>query len=144
VLGALEAVTKDTVVVANDSYINADSVGELLLVLAARHPEPAMPVTLILDNARYQKCEAVRELAEILDIELVYLPTYSPNLNLIERLWKFMKKKCLYSKYYESFDKFKEAITECLDKLGTVYKEELESLLSLKFQTFSNSQIKAA
>jgi hypothetical protein len=50
-----------------------------------------------------------------------------------------MKKKCLYSKYYESFDKFKEAINECLDKLVTVYKEELESLLSLKFQTFSNS-----
>ena len=141
VLGALDAVTKETVVVTNDSYINADSVGKLLDLLAARHPEPDMPVTLILDNAKYQKCEAVTELAGILDIDLVYLPTYSPNLNLIERLWKFVKKKCLYSKYYESFSRFKEAISECLDKLNSEYEEEITTLLSLKFQTFSDSQI---
>jgi transposase len=144
VLGALDSITKDTVVVTNDSYINADSLAELFNKLAARHPEPDMPVTLILDNAKYQKCEAVWELAEILDIELVYLPTYSPNLNLIERLWKFVKKKCLNSKYYDKFAKFKESINECLGKLDSEYKEELASLLSLKFQTFSNSQIMAA
>ena len=144
VLGALDAITRETVVVTNDSHINADSLAELLKLLAARHPEPGLPVSLILNNARYQKCEAVTEMAEIPDIELVYLPTYSPNLNLIERLWKLVKKKCLNSKYYESFAEFKGAILECLGKLGSDYKEELASLLSLKFQTFSKSQILAA
>jgi transposase len=56
-----------------------------------------MPITLVLDNAKYQKCQPVREVAETLGIELLYLPSYSPNLNLIERLWKLVKKPCLYS-----------------------------------------------
>jgi transposase len=55
---------------------------------------------VVLDNARYQRCAIVQATARALDIELLYLPTYSPNLNLIERLWKFTKKKSLVSKYY--------------------------------------------
>jgi transposase len=47
-----------------------------------------------------QKCALVQALARGLGIELLYLPAYSPNLNLIERFWKWVKKKCLYSKYY--------------------------------------------
>lgn len=62
-----------------------------------------IPITLVLDNARYQKCQLVTELASTLAIELLHLPSYSPNLNLIERLWKFVKKQCLYSKYYSDF-----------------------------------------
>jgi len=64
-----------------------------------RHLTPVLPIVLILDNARYQKCEPVWMLARDLKIELLYLPPYSPNLNLIERLWKFVKKKSLYSIY---------------------------------------------
>nr|CAO88801.1 unnamed protein product [Microcystis aeruginosa PCC 7806] len=60
-----------------------------------------IPITLVLDNARYQKCKIVEELALSLSIELLYLPSYSPNLNLIERLWKFVKKKCLHGKYWQ-------------------------------------------
>ena len=56
-------------------------------------------MTVILDNARYQRCALVQTVAQELRIELLYLPTYSPNVNLIERLWKFVKKQCLYSKY---------------------------------------------
>jgi len=67
---------------------------ELLRQLAARHL--GLPITLVLDNARYQKCQLVEALAASLQIELLYLPAYSPNLNLIERLWKFVKKTCLY------------------------------------------------
>jgi transposase len=47
-----------------------------------------MPITLVLDNAHYQKCALVQALARGLGIELLYLPAYSPNLNLIERFWK--------------------------------------------------------
>ena len=100
-----------------------------------------IPITLVLDNARYQKCALVQNLAKGLDIELLFLPSYSPNLNLIERLWKFVKKKCLYSTYYEDFGSFKAAIQDCLAQTDTTYKEELDSLLTLKFQSFKKSQI---
>jgi transposase len=89
VLGALNAITHELILVTNDAYINADSVCELLHLIAARGLY--IPVTLILDNARYQKCHLVIDLARTLGIELLYLPTYSPNLNIIERLWKFVK-----------------------------------------------------
>jgi len=68
---------------------------------------------------------------------------YSPNLNLIERLWKFVKKKCLWSKYYASFKDFKEAITDCLMQTHSTYKNELQSLLKPKFQSFKEAQIMA-
>ena len=60
-----------------------------------------LPITLVLDNARYQKCAVVQALASSLGIELLYLPGYSPNLNLIERLWRFVRKQSLDSIYYE-------------------------------------------
>ena len=98
VLGALNAVTHELITVTNDTYINAASVCELLHKLADLHLD--VPITLVLDNARYQKCDLVQTTAKGLNIELCFLPPYSPNLNLIERLWKFVKKECLYSEYY--------------------------------------------
>jgi transposase len=136
VLGALDAITHELITVTNDSYINALSVCELLCQL--RLLSPHIPITLILDNARYQKCQLVWQVAALLDIELLYLPSYSPNLNLIERLWKFVKKKCLYSTYYENFDLFKEAISECIAHTHDTYKDELDTLLTLNFQTFKD------
>ena len=85
-----------------------------------------------LPNARYQKCALVTALAASLQIELLYLPAYSPNLNLIERLWKFVKKTCLYSTYYANFHDFKQAISDGLAQTHTTYKKELDSLLTLK------------
>jgi transposase len=101
VLAALNAITHELVAVTNDTYINAQSVCELLRKMAALGL--GVPVTLVLDNARYQKCLLVQQLADELGIELLYLPTHSPNLNLIERLWKFVKKQVLNAKYYENF-----------------------------------------
>jgi transposase len=142
VLGALDAITHELITVSNDTYINAQSFCQLLWIISERYCN--VPITLVLDNARYQKCALVFALAEILNIELLYLPGYSPNLNLIERLWKFVKKKCLYSKYYDNFDVFKRSINECLGKTHTEYKKELDTLLTLKFQTFEEGQIKQA
>ena len=73
-----------------------------------------------------------------LGIELLFLPPYSPNLNRIERLWKFVKKECLYSKYYETFTALKQAIENCLAEVAGKFKERLTSLLTLNFQTFEN------
>ena len=103
-----------------------------------------VPITLVTDNARYQKCRIVQELAETLDIKLLYLPAYAPNLNLIERLWKFVKKKCLHCKYYAEFSDFKHAIIECLGQTHTTYKSELDTLLTPRFQIFEKAQFLAA
>ena len=137
VLGALNALTHQLITVTNDSYINADSVCQLLDKLVCLS---TVPITVVLDNARYQRCVKVQEYAALLGIELLFLPPYSPNLNLIERLWKFVKRQCLYSKYYEKFSHFRDAITDCLDKTRTDYKHKLDSLLALNFHTFKNVQ----
>jgi transposase len=139
VLAALNAVTHDLLLVTNDSYITATSVCALLQQLAALNL--TVPITLLLDNARYQRCALVQDLAASLHIELLYLPAYSPNLNLIERLWKFVKKEALYSKYYQNFAAFKAAITEVLNETSDKHKQALDSLLTLNFQTFEKSQI---
>jgi len=139
ILGAIHAISHELLTVTKESSINAQSVCELLWKIY--HLNLGIPITLILDNARYQKCALVIDLAKSLDIELLYLPPYSPNLNIIERLWKFMKKKCLYSKYYKDFFSFKSAITTFLNDTQTLYKDELDSLLTLHFQTFKESQI---
>lgn len=138
VLGALNAITHELISVTNDSYINAQSVCDLLWKISQE--KLGRPVTLVLDNARYQKCAIVKELSESLQIELLYLPPYSPNLNLIERLWKFVKRECLYSKYYDNFADFKSSISECLNNLHTTHKNDAKSLLTLNFQTFKESQ----
>ena len=142
VLAALNAVTHEVLRVANHSSINAESVCALLRqVAAAGLPRP---ITLVLDNARYPKCAVVLELAKQLGIELLYLPSYSPNLNLIERLWKFVKKECLQSIHYSDYEAFTAAITRCLDELPTKHKRAMDSLLTHNFQMFENVSILAA
>jgi transposase len=83
-----------------------------------------------------QKCARVQELAQSLGIELLYLPPYSPKLNLIERFWKWVKKRCLYSKYYATSADFQKAIQECIAQAHSQHQAELESLLTLRFQPF--------
>jgi len=136
VLGALHATSLQLVTVTNCDYINSQSVALLLRQLAATFTD--LPITLVLDNARYQRCRFVQALAAELGIELLFLPPYSPNLNLIERLWKFVKKQCLYSRYYEKFADFKQAIQDCLAEVSGKFKQQLASLLTLNFQTFEN------
>jgi transposase len=119
VLGALNALTHEMVTITNTGFINSYSVCKLLIKITQKCGN--LPVSIVLDNARYQRCKLVQETAKIFDVELLYLPAYSPNLNLIERLWKFVKKKCLYSKYYSDFDSFTEAISQCLDKTSGCY-----------------------
>ena len=71
-------------------------------------------------------------------IKLLFLPSYSPNLNLIERLWKFTKKAVLNSRHQQCFGDFQQAIDKCLDELGTTHRSKIDSLMTLNFQTFGN------
>lgn len=136
VLGALHATSRQLVTVTNTDTVNANTVATLLRQLAATFVD--LPITLVMDNVRYQHCRFIKDLATVLHIELLFLPSYSPNLNLIERLWKFVKKQCLYSHYYAAFVDFKQAIEQCLAEVSGKFKAQLASLLTLNFQTFEN------
>lgn len=98
----------------------------------------AVIIYVICDNARYYRSRLVSQFLEASKIQLVFLPSYSPNLNLIERLWKFMKKKVLYNKYYEKFDIFKEVTLEFFENIQQ-YKPELDSLLTNHFHLLNAS-----
>ena len=97
----------------------------------------AGPITLVLGNARYQRNAVVMACAEQLGITLLFLPSYSPNLNLIERLWKFIKRRSLDGN-------FRDAIEETLTQLATTYATDLASLMTLNFQRFENVSLMAA
>lgn len=142
VLAAWNAVTHEVLSIRNTTYVTAATVCELLEQIAARHF--TVPITLVLDNARYQRCALVQNLAAQLNIELLFLPSYSPNLNLIERLWKFIKKKALYGRHHDNFTNFRATIDNCLNQLVTTYRSEIDTLMTHNFQTFDGVSVLAA
>ena len=142
VLGAWNAVTNTVTTVTNTGYVNAETVCELLRKIAAQGLTG--PVTLVLDNARYQRCRLVQDLAAQLGIQLLFLPSYSPNLNLIERLWKFVRKQALNGQYHADFTAFRAAIDQCLTEIDTKHRDQLRTLMTHEFQTFEDVSILAA
>lgn len=143
VLGAWNAVARELVSITTDATVSAETMCALLRKLAALGLHG--PITLVLDNARYQHCALVIDLAKSLGIHLEFLPSYSPNLNLIERLWKFIKKQVLYGRHYATFPEFCAAIDGCLAKIPiTEYREKLKSLMTHNFQTFDPASFLAA
>ena len=135
VLGALDFVSKKITTVTNDTYITAAEICEMLRKISRDYAGKAVHV--VLDNARYQKCAVVQELAKELGIRLVFIPPYSPNLNLIERLWKFTKSK-LRSRYYSKFNVFQETIDSIVDSTHTFYKDAINQLIGEKIQLFDD------
>ena len=140
VLGALDSLTNETITISNNTYITGTEVVELLKILRKKNGKDKA-VYIVVDNARYQKCEIVEKAAKKYKINIIYLPSYSPNLNLIERLWKFLRSECLNNKYYMNFDLFGKSILECLSKTHTEYSETLSTLLTHKFEIFLTPQI---
>ena len=141
VLGALDAVTRQIHLFTNETYITAQSVCALLSQLAAFYGPRNVPLTLFLDNARYQRCAWVQAHAQALGIELEFLPTYSPNLNLIERYWRWVKKQCLNAKYHEDFATMKTAILKTTASAHQEHAAALTSLLTWNFQLFPKTQV---
>jgi len=142
VLGAWNAVTRELVSVTNTTVVNTETMCELLRKIAALGLSG--PVTLVLDNARYQRNATVQTLAAELKIELMFLPSYSPNLNLIERLWKFIKGRAIYGRYHSNFEAFRTAIEKELGQLSSTHCEALKALMTLRFQRFTNVALLAA
>jgi hypothetical protein len=154
VLGAWNAMTRELLAVTNTpekirsgsersfTVVNTETMCELLRKLAGQNLTG--PITVVLDNARYQRNAVVQALAASLGIELLFLPAYSPNLNLIERLWRFTKREALYGRYHASFADFQTAIQDTLGQVSTKHKDKLASLMTLNFQVFDNVSLLAA
>jgi transposase len=139
ILGAVNAITKEVITLYNTTFISAETIVSFLLQL--RQHYGGLPLKIVLDNARYQHCKLVEETAKQLNITLLFLPSYSPNLNIIERLWKFAKKTILYAKYYESPAKFHQAIIDFFQRVNQKYNDDLKNILTLKFQFFTNENV---
>jgi len=114
-----------------DATIDASSTIALFdqLLLAYAY---AACIYIICDNAGYYRSKAVQAYLQDSRIKLVFLPAYAPNLNLIERLWKFFKKQVLYNRYYETFGGFRAACEDFFNNPQR-YKSELRSLLAENF-----------
>ena len=132
VLGVYCTQTHEHLFILTEENINQDTVIELLQQLRAKHPGNGK-IYLVLDNASYNKALRVRAQAKASQIELKFQPPYSPNLNLIERLWKFMRNKFCKDKYRGTFTEFREKLDSFFANLGR-YRTELASLLAENFE----------
>jgi len=112
--------------------INADSTIDLFSKVEAKHPNAKM-IYIIVDNARYYRSRLLKKHVKGTKIKLIFLPPYSPNLNLIERYWKFFKRKVLNDRYYETFAEFKLAC-EIFFRKQKKCLPELQTLLAENFQ----------
>lgn len=112
--------------------VNGESICELLKAVRKKNVGGGR-VYMVLDNAPFNRSKKVRNLAKKLKIKLIYLPPYSPNLNPIERLWKFFKKKTLYNKYFETFEEFSKACTDFF-RYARKHRNELQTLLTDNFR----------
>jgi|APTNR8051073442_1049403.scaffolds.fasta_scaffold00664_7 transposase len=121
--------------------INAQSTQRLCRKLLKKHP--GKTIYLVCDNAGYNRCAWLQDWAVGQRIEFVFLPTYSPNLNLIERLWRFLRKEVLHSIYYDTCAKFRQAIIHFLENVKE-HRNELRKLLTLNFRTVGNSSFHLA
>jgi transposase len=131
VLGAYSAVSGQYAGLATVGMVNAMTVCEWIDQLEARFPE-ATQITVYVDNARYFHARLVKAYLWDKRVRFVYLPAYSPNLNLIERLWKFCKKTVLRH-FYQSFAEFTGAIDTFFANL-TEYREALATLMTENFE----------
>lgn len=130
--GALDPVSFEVIAQAEKTLDSAATIRFLQLIEAQN--KEAGKIVLFVDNARYYyNGEVMAYVAKSKQLEMVFLPAYAPNLNLIERLWKFMKKKVLYNRYYPSFDEFKAALGDFFMKLPQFYGE-LANLITEDFQ----------
>ena len=137
VLGAVNFATKKVSVVTNTTYITATEICMMLKKAADEHA--AKTIHVVMDNARHQKRESVKTLAASLGIELVCIPPYSPNLNLIERVWKFVKGR-LRSRYYDDFDLFQSTIDSIIEGTDSTCRDQISSLIGEKVHLFDDLQ----
>jgi transposase len=125
--GAINAETHEITVIESET-VDADSTINLLRAIEQKYPN-APEIKVILDNAKYHYSKEVKEYLKTSRVQLVFIPSYSPNLNLIERIWKFFKKKVLYNTYYSDIGKFRDACINFFRNFGK-FHDEISRLMS--------------
>lgn len=120
------------VIIREDKTINAQSTIKLFEQIENHYPH-AKTIYVFCDNARYYRSKLVKQYLKTSRIKVIFLPPYSPNLNFIERLWKFMRKKVINTTYYSNFQSFKSAISNFFKNIAE-YKDELKQFIGTKFQ----------
>jgi transposase len=133
--GAMNAHRPEEVEIVEAETINAASTKALLQKLLDKHP--GKDIYVFADNARYyQNADIQQWLVQNPRIQLLHLPPYSPNLNLIERLWKMLRKKIINLYHYPTYEAFRKAVLGFFDNLEQ-HKNELRTLMRPNFQRFS-------
>ena len=131
ILGALNFKDFSVISMLTEDKCNAEKVVEFIQKIVKKYPHKN--IVIVLDNAMYNHANYTTVYAELCGVELFFLPSYSPNLNLIERLWKFTKKKLVHNKYYEKFDQFTGEVKQYFEKMSQ-HKKELTKILNRKFE----------
>jgi len=134
ILGAHSPDERDLISLEGRESCDAERVVQLLRKIRAANPGKRLLV--VLDNASYHHAPLLKQVAAALRIELLYLPPFSPNLNLIERFWKFLKRKVARNRFCATFAEFRTAVQNVLNNV-TAYAEELASLMTERFQLFT-------
>ena len=137
ILGAIDMVNLNIVPFITEGNCNKEIIKVFLNEVKGTYSK-AKKITIFLDNARYQRNYEVQDYAKKLGITLEFMPPYSPNLCLIERLWKFFKKKVIKNKYYETFDEFHDFVCKFFQDWDK-WKMELRTLLTLNFEIIKAS-----
>ena len=130
--GALNIKNLD-IITRQTKTVNKDAVCEILKAIKQKNLNEDK-IYVIMDNASYNRSKKVKNLAKKLNIRLKYIPPYSPNLNIIERLWRFFKEEVLSLKYYETLDIFSKACSTFFRGIRK-YKKVLDTLLNDNFHT---------
>ena len=127
------------ILVHESKTINAESTIEFFKEIENYYEETKTKrIQIIVDNAKYYKNKTVKKYIETSRIELLFLPPYSPNLNLIERVWKLLRKKVINSHYYDTFDKFKNAVLDFFSNTSEC-KTEIEQFVGNKMHLLGNA-----
>ena len=129
--GVMNAHDPTDVLIDESDSINAQSTIRMLKGLEKNNVKKEK-IYVVVDNARYYRCALVKEYLDTSKIELLFLPPYSPNLNLIERLWRLLKKTVLYNRYFETYEEFRKTVLSFFKNIKR-YRAELKTLMTLKF-----------
>ena len=127
------------VIIEECKTVNAQTTKALYQKIIEANPDKKN-IYIISDNARYYRNKELMAWIENTPVKPIFLPPYSPNLNLIERLWKFMRKKIINTKFYRTKEEFRQAILKFFKNINQ-YKDELSSLMTLNFHVFYSQTI---
>jgi transposase len=131
IIGAINPVSFEPTVILTEENCSSEVIEAILEEIKIQYCK-AKTICIILDNAKYQRSSNVQITAKFFNIDLVYLPPYSPNLNLIERLWRYFKKEVMKNKYYSDYSTFENAVENFFAKFEDRI-EDLKTLLNFKF-----------